>query len=70
MHPNKNKRKSNSFDQGFFKKMGGGLTSVVQIILTKGCRLVFMSSPNADMIEVNLACPKDQKGPYNIGLSS
>ena len=46
--------------------MAGGLTSVVKIILTKGCRLVFMSSPNADLIAVSLACPKEAKSPYSM----
>ena len=45
------------------KERDGDLTSVVKIILTKGCRLAFMSSPNADMIAVSLACPKDAKSP-------
>ena len=49
---------------GFEKTMGGGLTSVVQIILTKECRLVNMSSPNADVIAVSLSCPKNPKNPY------
>ena len=51
---------------GDIKEMAGCLTSVVKIILTKGCRLVFMSSPNADLIAVSLACPKDAKSPYSI----
>ena len=41
-----------------------------KIILTKGCRLVFMSSSNADMIAVSLACPKDPKSPYSMGPPS
>ena len=53
---------------GFEKTMGGGLTSVVQIILTKECRLVNMSSPNADMTAVSLACFKDPKSQYRMGL--
>ena len=48
------------------QKRGGGLTLVIQIYFDKGCRLVFMSSPNADMIAVSLACPKDPKSPYKI----
>ena len=52
---------------GFEKTMGGGLTSVVQIILTKECRLVNMSSPNADIIAVSLSCPKNPKNPYRMG---
>ena len=40
------------------KERTGGLTSVVKIILTKGCRLVLMSSPNAD--------PKEAKSPYSM----
>ena len=48
------------------KERAGGLTSVVKIILTKGCRLVFMSSPNADLIAVSLACPKEAKSPYSM----
>ena len=45
------------------KEMAGGLTSVVKIILTKGCRLVFMSSPNADMIAVSLCMSQGSKKP-------
>ena len=52
---------------GFEKTMGRGLTSVVQIILTKECRLVNMSSPNADIIAVSLSCPKNPKNPYRMG---
>ena len=55
---------------GDIKEMAGCLTSVVKIILTKGCRLVFMSSPNADLIAVSLACPKDPKSPYSMGPPS
>ena len=41
-----------------------------KIILTKGCRLVFMSNSNADLIAVSLACPKDPKSPSCMGPSS
>ena len=60
-------KKKDLIFMGFFEKTrGGGLTFVVQIYFDKGCRLVFMSSPNADMIAVSLACPKDPKSPYKI----
>ena len=29
-----------------------------------------MSSPNADMIAVSLACPKDPKSPFSMGPPS
>ena len=48
------------------KKMGGGLTSVVQNYFDKGVQTRIMSSPNADMIAVSLACPKDPKSPYSV----
>ena len=56
---------------GFFlKTRGGGLTSVVQNYFDKGVQTSIMSSPNADMIAVSLACPKDPKSPYSMGPPS
>ena len=49
---------------GYLKKTrGGGLTSMVQNYFDKGVQTSIMSSPNADMIAVSLACPKDPKKP-------
>ena len=55
---------------GFLKKLGGGLTSVVQNYFDKVVWTGIMSSPNADMIAVSLACPKDPKSPYSMGPPS
>ena len=45
----------------FEKEKGGGLTSVVHIYFDRGVQTVFMSSSNADLSAVSLACPKDLK---------
>ena len=52
---------------GFQKKMGGGLTSVVQNSFDKGVQINILSSPDADLIAVSLAYPQDPKSPYRIG---
>ena len=39
---------------------------MVQIYFDKGVLTGIMSSPNADLIAVSLACPKDAKSPYSI----
>ena len=40
---------------------------MVQIFLTKGCRLIVCQVQNADLIAVSLACPKDPTSPYRMG---
>ena len=50
--------------------MGGGLTSVVYFYFDKGVWTSIMSSLNADMIAVSVACPKDPKSPYRMGPPS
>ena len=40
---------------------------MVQNYFDKGVQTSIMSSPNADMIAVSLACPKDPKSPYSMG---
>ena len=50
---------------GFLQKWLRGLTSVVQNYFDKGCSM--SSSPDAELIAVSLACPKDPKSPYLMG---
>ena len=39
---------------------------MVQYYFDKGVQTSIMSSPNADMIVVSLACPNDPKSPYSM----
>ena len=48
---------------GLEKERGGGLTSVVYFCFDKRGVDCIMSYPNADLIAVSLACPKDAKSP-------
>ena len=41
---------------------------MVQIFLTKGCRLIVCQVQNADLIAVSLACPKDPTSPYRMHM--
>ena len=43
---------------------------MVQNYFDKGVETSIMSSPNADMITVSLACPEDPKSPYSMGPPS
>ena len=50
--------------------MGGGLTSVVYFYFDIRDVDSSMSYPNADLIAVSLACPKDPKSPCSMGPPS